>query len=1542
MRLRPLALVALSSALGSCSPSRNTASSAGDAQSAADAGRSIEVRIGTRGDHHPLPRRNRIWEPMPARLVMNAPYQSWADQGTFVHVVAFTPALEPCETADFYLDNRHVGRADRNGAFAFRRTAGDGSNELLVTCLNKHGTWHRGKLSYNAYSRSQEFERPIIYVHADRGVYKPGQRVRLRVLAWKLRGEYTALPNQRVSIYLEGPDGNPVGGARVLTDEDGIGSLELPLPRNIAEGQYKLVATHIPESSTNQRRGYFGFDNNDRQNRAEAPIQIRRFETPVIEVRHTLGEFLTPAMQTVPFTVSLSYLDGAPFTRARLDVTLIAGEQRLALPSRSVTGPGPHAFTLSAEQLARFRSSGELRVEIAATDDTNRKDTVVRSLRVVDNPYTATIELDRNGYATGEMVDAALRVTDINSVVQRSKPVRLTGCEQNLEATTDDTGVAHFRFRMGEFSCSVQAFATDAQGAIASASVTHTIVRPMQSRVVEQRIREREPLTITVNFPADVTPIERVVHGDLTDSSGAIVDSFEIPIEGEGASRVARTTIRPPSWGSMLVSLYTLGVRRAQQQQAAAIGLLTDGQSIAVGAVPHLEVTLRGLDGELRPGATVPVQIDVKRDGQPAQAALGVSVVDRGVINMLDPFEHPPFDRFYDPQQKVLASTGAQTLTWPVVQRTWGPDRYDIGWLPSFGMHEGSSPDGDPGVWWSSDEEDNSVARRAAQLQAQAEAQQQAMAANQAVAAMPTAAPSTASATGSADMFGVAGGGGIGHGAGEGSGSGMGLGRAISAPTARARRPAAIRNRGDDDREIDGIRTAEAGGEVQNTRGRQLIDDDADAQPVLIVRTGTDETALWLPRQRSSREPLQLRVPETIGEHQFNVLASDRQGGIALARSTITVRQPLYVRADVPESLTVGDVATVTLVARNNSENPVEIDFALRSEQWTIEAIDAVHASAPARGQATARFRVTATRPGRARYEAEARAPSITDVFRSDTWVRPSGSAMHERVSESVRAGAPFRATVSPAIPGCVGADCTATYRVARLSVAMPESTAWEPAFDYAGNAWAETVEALCARMDAARAFASGVASTAAKERAESIAADSLFALIDRAGGPAGARWIAPVRNVVLLRPAARALEALALAKSAGYRVQPSQLNRGYSALYSALDARTSDEDRWLALRAIIALRAPEYQSSPWAAQDNVLSVAPIDGASALRTAHARIERGVGADPRSYGEALRLWQSVAAHRQSLSTLAQIATQLVAGDADGGVDREPVVAYGVRAARALLAWRRQQHVEPGSYDREHRVYATSVATLALQALDPQAARGELREVSAFLRSNRARWESWFDPEASSLALQTLSLAGTQPERAGAAVIVKVDGREVRHIELDPSDPWESALSLRQIELDDAIANGPGQIEVEYTGALTAQVTLDVERWTRATRTGEALSLTAPDTARRGALVTVRVRATRPAESRASELWLSLPPYMRLEEASLDQLVASRAIASWQARNGLLVLSFAPDAATLEAAISMRPARAGRYSFAALELRDTTGRRAGIAGPALTVQ
>ena len=1494
----------------------------------------IEVRIGSRGDRHALPRAERQWQPRPARIVLNAPYQSWADEGTFVHVVAYTPALDRCDRADFYLGDVHVGTGDEHGAFAFRRSAGRSGGLLRVACRSRDSKWYRGQINYFAHARSQEFERPIIYVNADRGVYKPGQTIRVRALSWRLRGEYVAAPEQNVTVSLEGLDGQPVGGARIRTDEDGVGTLEITTPRNLPEGQYKLVATHIaPESSARDDGGWggaYGHRGAQEPNRAEAPIQIRRFETPVIEVRHTLGEFLTPAMRTVPFTVNLSYLDGAPFSNARVEVALGEGPARVALSPRAVEGPGPHSFTLTEAELAPFRTQRQLRVELSAIDATGRKDTVVRSMRIVDNPYRATLELDRNGYAQGETVDVALRLTDLNSVVQREKSVRMRGCGRELTARTDDTGVAHFRFAMPVATCVVSAFAADARGEIASVSVPHTPVRPMQSRVLEQRVREREPVTITVNFPAGVVPVERVVHGDLTDSSGAIIDSISIPIEDAEQTPRARAVIRPPSWGSMLVSLYTLGVERSRRRDPAAIGLLTDGQSIAVGAVQHLEVTLHGVGEELRPGAMVPVRIDVTRDGAPATAVLGVSVVDRGVINMLDPYEHPPFDRFYDPQQKVLASTGAQTLTWPVVQRTWGPDRYDIGWLPSFGMHQGARSEDDSAVQWP----DRVIARDGGAGDHDVDGNMTGDSIGDAFGFGGLGATGTGwSAGGTGEgTIGLGSFGTMGHGSGSGVGQGYGAGSG------------------------SGLRGRSAqllGGELHGTGGRRFIDQqDEPAQPLIIVRTGTDDTSLWLPRARGggSAPPLQLRVPETIGEHQINVLASDRQGGIALARATLTVRQPLYVRADVPETLTAGDAATVTVVARNASENPVEIDLALRAKRWTIEPLDPTRVTVAARGQSAARFRVRVINPGPTQYKAEARGASMVDVLRADTWVRPAGSSTHERLTGTLRAGEPFRADVSAAIPGCVAdtsnaSDCAATYRVARLSIAMPEATAWEAALDYGSTVANTDVEFAAYKFAALSQWAATARLAGAREFAESIAARDLFFLSTIASQTLPSRP----------RALARILETLARARRSGYPLRASVIESVRSQLTDVATRSPELGDRCLSLRALIDGQHNELRANRWDTNRDSALLDLANREETLRQAVDLLDGAAGRTPKTFADALSLVSTIVGDGENLPRLRAALVSLVEArrpspqDSDAALRQAPpqnelsrAASFVLVAARNLLAWRRALTVEPGSLRGPDRVYSTAAAVLAMHAVSPEQAAAELRETSLFLRSQRARWESWSDPEASSLALQALALAGTRAEREGATVVVKVDGREVRRVEIDPRDPWASGLSLRQIELDDELSGGTGNVTVEYNGALAANVVLDVERWSRRPASGLSLRLSAPDRVARGATMPLRVEATRPTDARGAELWVTLPVSARLDEEELDRLAVRGAIASWRQRPGLVQLAFAAATNTIDVNLSCRMQRTGVYSIGAVELRDATGVRAGVTGATVTVE
>src|SRR5207247_2021155 len=53
--------------------------------------------------------------------------------------------------------------------------------------------------------------------------------------------------------------------------------------------------------------------------------------------------------------------------------------------------------------------------------------------------------------------------------------------------------------------------------------------------------------------------------------------------------------------------------------------------------------------------------------------AMGLSIADDAMLSLLEPMENAPSAVLYNPERKVMATTGAQILTWRVVQKTWGP-----------------------------------------------------------------------------------------------------------------------------------------------------------------------------------------------------------------------------------------------------------------------------------------------------------------------------------------------------------------------------------------------------------------------------------------------------------------------------------------------------------------------------------------------------------------------------------------------------------------------------------------------------------------------------------------------------------------------------------------------------------------------------------------------------------------------------------------------------------------------------------------------------
>lgn len=896
----------------------------------------------------------------PARtlhVVADVPYESFTGEGTWVHVLALSPDFRPAPNAEVFLDGRLVGLTEEHGTLVFRRRPSD--VERAEGTLRVRWRGMEREVAYEASLRTDSFEQRTIYAYTDRGVIEPGQSVRVRAIAWRLRGEYRPLASARLDLALIDPRGRIVGGGVLVTDRFGVGATTLAIPLHAAEGPYSITASSGEES-------------------ARSRLIVQRFVAPAIEMQHDLPRFLTPRAAPLATEVRLGYFDGGPFGHATLRLIAKVDDVERARASVEVDGAGPHRVVLDEAAMRQVRAAARpgrpIELDLEVTDQSGRSDVVRRFVEYETNPYRASIELDRTRYAAGEPVNAMVRLVDLDGVPVRDRAVALDlpagrpagwrgteaeierayerdgeGARRRLTGRTDTGGVARFRFPMPRMSedfddPALYAHVDDVADPIAESELPLAEPLPMRSAVDGTVVREGQDVDVEIVFPRDARPLERVVHADIVDSSGAIIHSALVPIAGN----VARGRVRAPSWGSMLLTLFCVGRRGSD------IGLMTDGQNLVVHPGQRLRVELQGLPASAAPGAHVGADVIVQSaDGQPREASIGASVVDAAVLSLLDPLERPPFDRFYNPDRKVLASTGAQTLTWPVVARTWGLERYDIGWPAAFGWHTGVMP----------------RLRRMARM------------------APPSPFGGGGDALGGLELDGGGGAGQgtiglgnlgtIGHGAGGGTGSGYGRGAgALAEP-----------------------------------------EEPEPAAPQIILRTRFDETALWIPDlvAENGRAHFEVDLPDAITAQRFGVVASDAEGGIATAHVDLPVRQELFVRSDLPPALTEGDRLSVQIAGRNLGAQNRDLQLQLRSEDLTVTG-DPSRVAIPPNGTRAAAFEVLASHPGPATYEVIGRAEGFEDVERRTLWVRPAGEPIVIDSRGVASAGAPFvtRFTLDP------------------------------------------------------------------------------------------------------------------------------------------------------------------------------------------------------------------------------------------------------------------------------------------------------------------------------------------------------------------------------------------------------------------------------------------------------------------------------------------------------------------------------------------------
>ncbi len=1415
----------------------------------------------------------------PLLVAIDTPYQVFDDAGTLIHVAAWTLDGRPASRAHVYLAGHLVGRADDTGSFVFRwGVPGNDVDDYWTNGSQVAVRWtdddttHGGEVWFSAFSRTQSFESDHLFVYTDRGVYAPGDSIRMRLVGWHLAADYTPLTGAGIDATLVAPDGSVAGGLSMTTDDLGVAWAELTVPPSSDEGVYTLRVAH--EGAT-----------------AETRLRVERFVAPTIDIKHDLPRFVTRDQADLEWEVTLAYFTGGAPARATITADARLGDETLWTTTTAVDGAGPHAMSIPASDLDALRDqlhdgvTFDLRLTVE--DDLGRVDELTRDIRYVVNPYVGVIEADRDAYTPGDPVELIVRLTDIDRVPVRDTDVRLvTSDGEAHRATTDDGGTAQVSFVMGEHEISVELYLEGVDAPIASRWLSVQPAQPMRSHVADAVVTEDEIVPVRVTFPAEFRPVERWVHVDVVDTSGSLVDAVLLEVGEDDGEVVATGEFRAPSWGSMLLTLFSLGEREGDATRFSELdddhgrrthlGLLTEGQNVVVHPGRELQILLDGVPDTAAPGEHVEPSIRVvDANGDPVDAAVGVAVVDEAVISLKDPLEITPMDHFYNPELRTISTTGSAILTWPVVSRNWGPGTHDIA-LPPFPFREGGhvampGRHQGQGFFGEGDYAFDDSTIEGQMLEAE-----------------------------DGEFYGV----GVGS---VGTGYGGGGMAAQPAPMITGAIGAPPAEPSPDYAGEDADMTA-----VARTRGDRHA--EAPAPVTITIRTELPETALWLPDLRAAdgRADFALDLPDAISGQQISVVASDGRGGVGVERLSVRVTQPIFVQPDLPPVITLGDIVEARVAVQNLADEPTTATVSLESDGLT-QIAEAPPIDVPAGGAALARLLVRAERAGEVTWRARAETPTAVDIEERTLWVAPRGAPTLATYEGSVSAEHAF----SRAIGVPTGGDLATV----TLDVAFPAVTAAFAGLDAMGSRL---------REDDLTANASDLVSALLvyeykRSQGDLDGAgawkDELQAALDHliaAQGPDGGWrfWWDENPNPYIT---AWCLEALTEGERLGFDVDATAGSGAVDALMTAL----VDEGVDLSGIAFWEGDVPTVQAALRAEILHVLARAPQAWLSAedLVVLADRVE-----------EAMGILDAPAA---DVSTLAHTLAAAVALRGRGAVE---LSAERLDAAVVRLVERRENdHWEPSWFNAYGGTIEATVVTLELLR-DADSERFDLvaRDAIRYLLSTRDAWGSWHNERGTAWAIRGILLVGVGPEEAASTVAVRVDGDVVAEVAIDPADPYLSAASLRALDLTPWADEGRHEIEVDYDGNLEPTVRVIVRHWageavaSNVDFTGSGRVSTDPVAVGGDVSLQVSLRADGDGP-RTLSVSISVPPTLAVDGAALDALAESGVIGAVARDEAAVVFSARVPGGRepLELALPFRATRPGIARFADAEVSGEGG-------------
>ncbi len=332
------------------------------------------------------------------------------------------------------------------------------------------------------------------------------------------------------------------------------------------------------------------------------------------------------------------------------------------------------------------------------------------------------------------------------------------------------------------------------------------------------------------------------------------------------------------------------------------------------------------------------------------------------------------------------------------------------------------------------------------------------------------------------------------------------------------------------------------------TSARAAVRQKADGEPI-EVRSNFDALAVFEPELTTDADgtaTMSFTMPDNLTRYRVMIVAVAGDDTFGSGESNITARLPLQVRPSAPRFLNFGDVFELPVVVQNQTDDDMVVDVVLEATNLTLTGPSGKQVTVPANDRVEVRFDAEANEAGTARFQAAAVSGDNADAATISLPVYTPATSEAFATYGVIDDGAVFQPLIGPAEvwPQFGGLEINTSSTAVQ---ALTDAVIYVHEYEYrSSDAAASQILSIAALRDVLSEFdAADMPTEAELNQSVNNSIETLVGMQNRDGGFPywqRGRRSAPYNSV-------HAAHALVVARQAGFDVPQQTLNSALSYL---------------------------------------------------------------------------------------------------------------------------------------------------------------------------------------------------------------------------------------------------------------------------------------------------------------------------------------------------------------------------------------------------------